>query len=127
MLLRRSDRAALVQRIESGWDAVSSSSWAPPTPWFESKPPPNNYAPIVLRIYAQKKPFKNNAVLMNGSSGLCGVFRSIRHAVANDRCLRIPAGWESSSKSSLNLFQYFCGLVLLPSAVSRQYVTSMDV
>ncbi len=29
---------------------------------------------------------------MNSSSRLCGVFRSVRHAVANDRCVREADG-----------------------------------
>ena len=57
-LLRRSHRAGSVQRIESGSDAINSSSWTPPTPCLASKPPPNNYARIMLQIYATKKPFK---------------------------------------------------------------------
>jgi hypothetical protein len=40
MLLRRSHHAASVQRIESGWDAISPSNSTPPTPWLASKPPP---------------------------------------------------------------------------------------
>ena len=35
---------------------------------------------------------------MNSSSRLCGVFRSVRHAVANDRCLRKPAVAEAPSE-----------------------------